>query len=220
MDRVFSAVQRPYSDIPHVAVAIGKTPTPGQYHVGILHRESNSSNVLLLDLAWHCLLRNVSAGPDYFWVDLPIPARRAQNIAARCRQIWKRNGSSTIPYGFSHPGDCFDNATGQYLFGATRVGLTCASFVLAVFHFAGVPLIRYETWPTERAGDREWQEHLLSLLQGSATSDHISAIRSEIGAVRYRPLDVAGSATQTPPVEFEVASQFAEQVLLMIERTT
>lgn len=216
MDRVFAASQIAFSEVKHVAVAIGQTGS-GQYHIGLIHREAVSPDVLCLHLAWHCRLMNEPASSLVsHWIDMPIPSRRAQQVAARCRQIWKANGKSSIPYGFSHPCDSFDSQSGQYLLGPTRHGLTCASFVLAVFHFAGIPLVDYATWPAGRSGDREWQESVVQLLQSRATPEHIAAVTAEVGVVRFRPADVAGAATQVPPVGFEVASSLGTRILELI----
>ncbi len=217
MDRVFDASQHAFSEVKHVAVAIGQTG-PGQYHIGLIHREAAAPDVLCLHLAWHCRLKNESAGSLIsHWIDMPIPSRRAQQVAARCRQIWKANGASSIPYGFSHPSDSFDSMSGRFLIGPTRHGLTCASFVLAVFHFAGIPLVQHETWPADRQGDREWQESVLLTLQSSqATPAHIAAVSAEVGAVRFRPTDVAGAATQVPPVTFDVADAMGARIVALM----
>lgn len=216
MDRVFAASQHAFSEVKHVAVAIGPTE-PGQYHIGLLHRNELSPDIRFLHLAWHCRLKNEPASSlTSHWISLSIPSRRAQQVAARCRQIWKANGSSSIPYGFSHPSDSFDRPHGKYLLGPTRHGLTCASFVLAVFHFAGIPLVDYATWPAGRPGDREWQESVVQLLQSRATPEHIAAVTSEVGSVRFRPADVAGAATQVPPATFEVASSLGARIVELI----
>ena len=216
MDRVFAASLRPFSEVKHVAVAIGQTGA-GQYHIGLIHREAAAPDVLCLHLAWHCRLMNEPASSLVsHWIDMPTPSRRAQQVAARCRQIWKANGKSSIPYGFSHPSDSFDSVSGRFLLGPTRHGLTCASFVLAVFHFAGIPLADYATWPTGRSSDREWQESVVQLLQSRAAPEHIAAVTEEVGAVRFRPDDVAGAATQVPPVTFEVANSLGIRIVELI----
>lgn len=216
MDRVFAASQPAFTEVEHMAVAIGRTGAD-QFHIGLLHREALTASVQFLHLAWHCRLKNEPAGSlTSHWIDMPIPSRRARQVAARCRQIWKANGASSIPYGFSHPSDSFDSVSGSFLLGPTRHGLTCASFVLAVFHFSGIPLVQYMTWPTDRAGDREWQESVLTALRSHATPEHIAATSAEIGSIRFRPVDVAGAATQVPPVRFDVASILGSQIFEML----
>src|SRR3990172_8169920 len=149
--RLYSTEQRPFADIRHVAVAIAAVEA-GQQHVGILHKEEALNEVKLAHLAWHNQLKDIQPRDSYLWIDLPIPARRTRQVAARCRQILRANWRG-IPYAFSPPNDCFDLETGGFLFGPSRAGLTCAAFVLAVFDAAGIRLAKYNTWPEQRTAD-------------------------------------------------------------------
>lgn len=215
MDRVHSQWDRPVSEIQFAAIAI-KSVNPSQRHIGILHRRGDSSATHMLHLAWHQDIRNNVPGNDYLWIDPVVPARRLRQVAARCRQLWRANRRG-IPYAFSPPNGCFDERTGEYLFGPTRHGLTCASFVLAVFQMAGLRLVDEDSWPTSRAGDREWQESILDALENSsppASQEHLEAVRSELGSVRIRPEEVAGSGTVNPlPASFQAVESRAEQIL-------
>src|SRR5437879_3896379 len=146
MDRVYSADERPFEGIKHVAVAIGAIDA-GQQHIGVLHRDHESNSVLMLHLAWHHRLKNDVPDQTFLWVDPPFHPRRLVQIAAICRQVWRSNKAGGIPYAFSPPNDCFDAQTGAFLFGPTRLGLTCATFVLAIFDCAGLKLVDYGSWP-------------------------------------------------------------------------
>lgn len=215
MNRVHTSSERPFVAMTHVAVAI-RFVTASQTHIGILHRDPQDDEVQLLHLAWHHALTNSRPGDGYLWVDPAIHPARLRQVATICRQVWRANDRA-IPYGFSTPNDCFDEETGRFLLGPTRLGLTCASFVLAIFHRAGIPLIQYETWPANRDGDAEWQQEVVAALEHStpaASRAHVEAVRGEIGAVRFRPEEVAGSATAAkPPLAFESAAGLAEQLL-------
>jgi len=218
MDRVFSQQERPLSEMRWAAVAI-KAVNPNQRHIGILHRDP-SSGVLLLDLAWHHQLRNAPPSSKYVWIAPDIPAPRLRQVAARCRQVVRANPGA-IPYGFSPPNDCFDEQTGKFLLGPTRHGLTCATFVLAVFQLVGLKLIRFESWPTERPSDCEWQQAVISALESSnppASPEHVQAIKNEVGNVRFRPEEVAAAATVSPlPAEFEICAERADGILQRLE---
>ncbi len=209
---VFDSAQAPFAENQHIAVAIGFVDA-NQRHVGLLHHDSESNGVRLLHLAWHHRLANDSPTHDYLRVDPVIHPRRQLQVAAICRKVLRANPTG-IPYAFSAPNDCFDEATGQFLLGPARHGLTCASFVLAVFHVAGLPLVDYGTWPLNRTGDREWQEQIVAALRGRATPEHVEAVRGEIGSVRFRPEEVAGAATVSPvPVGFEIAADRGRMIL-------
>lgn len=157
------------------------------------------------------------------------------HVAAMARKIWRAN-NRYVPYGFSPPNDCFDSQTNKYLFGPTRYGLTCASFVLAVFHRAGVPLVKYGTWPTSRPDDRAWQKKIVARLEEynerlrnrpDRQKDyqdgkiHIEGIRADIGTVRFRPDEVAGATIERRvPTRFKQARNNGDRILTLLERGT
>ncbi len=213
MDRVFDSRQKPFDQVHGVGVAIAEVGHD-QRHIGLLHQDTDG-RVLLLELQWHHRLASDEADGQSLWVQPAVPPKRLAQVSDVCRLIWRANQKRGIPYGFSAPTECFDAATGRYLIGPTQLGLTCATFVLAVFHRAGLPLVDYDSWPADRPGDREWQENVVRLLEKTAASaDHITAVRADAGAVRFRPEDVAGAATVSPlPAHFESAAERAQQIL-------
>ncbi len=217
MNRVYAQEEKPISDINHAAIAIQSIDST-QRHIGVLHRESDSTEVNLLHLAWHHKLINLPPSMEYLWVDPKIPSQRMRQVAAICRKVWKSN-QGDLPYALSPPNDCFDRQTGKFLFGDTRLGLTCASFVLAIFDAAGLCLAQYETWPASRSrpGDKEWQEEIVRQLKSSQSPDaaeHAEAVSNEIGATRYRPEEVAGAALTSPlPADFTSAAEQAADIL-------
>ncbi len=217
MKRVYSQEESSLSNICHAAIAIQSVDS-NQRHIGVLHREDGSDEVSLLHLAWHHDLRNHPPKTAYLWVDPKIPSRRMRQVAAFCRKVWRSNDNDrAIPYALSPPNDCFDRLTGKFLLGPTRLGLTCASFVLAIFESVGLPLAKYETWPKARDGDQEWQECIIDHLEKSqppATTEHVEAVKGEVGAIRYRPEDVAGAAITSPlPADFASAEELAALIV-------
>ena len=216
MDRVHDPAVYPFDRVGFVAVAIGAV-SPGQRHTGIVYRDSESETLHFLHLAWHYDLCNEDPEPDFLWVDPAIHWRRARQVAAVCRNVWRANGK-LIPYAFTSPAECFDTASWDFLFGPTRLGLTCASFVLAVFHAARLALVDYSGWPTNRDGDSEWQQMIVSRLTGRASPEHIEAITRGIGSVRFRPEEVAGAATVAPiPASFDQAVERGAEILTILE---
>lgn len=215
--RLYSSQQRSFTEIRHVAVVIAVV-RDGQQHSGILHKVEVLDEVGLAHLAWHNQLKNSAPKEAYLWIDPPIPTLRARQVAARCRQILRANNRG-IPYAFSPPNDSFDDETGGFLFGPTRAGLTCASFVLAVFDSAGVRLANYTTWPQQRTGDVEWQQFIIEQLEeDGAEAEHIALVRNEIGAVRYRPEDVAGcAAADQLPCPFGIAEPLSQEILKQLQ---
>lgn len=225
MDRVFTQAQKPMAEIQSVAIAIMKTPRPRQRHVGILHKRMDSSDVLILHLAGPNQLDNETPGCAYLWIQPALTDEALAAIAALCRRIKKANPVG-VPYGFSPPYGRFDFETGKFLRSASGGGLTCATFVVAVFADAGHSLIEYETWPltSERVEDQNWQEGIVSYFAGLEGSENALAnrevqdMKDEIGKTsRPRPEEVAGAATYDPlPASFQIAEERSKGILRLL----
>ena len=196
MHRVNSQAVRPLSEMKFAAVAvgIGDSRYPNQLHTGILHAAENAPPEML-DLAFHCLLRNESPEVQYHWIQPQFDELRLRQLASFCRRIWRKNAAKGLPYGFGLPNAVFDPGTGEYLIRESQYGLTCASFVFAVFHAVGLQLADYATWPAARAEDKAWQMHIISMVEQYANDPpHVARVKDDIGAVRFHPQEVAASA--------------------------
>lgn len=217
MNRVFSQAQHPVTSISFAAVAI-KSISETQRHIGILYNSPSNPEATLLHLAWHHSLRNESPNSTYLWINPAIHPRRLRQVAAFCRKVWKSNGTR-LPYAFSHPKGSLEGKTGRFLVGPTRYGLTCASFVLAVFEATGNHLLKYDTWPQLREGDEEWQREILGSLRAASevTAAHLEAVENEVGAVRFRPEEVAGAAAASDlPADFHTAVAHSARILQLL----
>lgn len=183
----------------------------GQLHSGILLRDEEIEDAVLLHLCWHCKLTLNAPPSQYLWILPCINTRRSRQLAIYCRRLWRTNDRN-VPYAFSCPNDIFDKESGKFLLGKTKYGLTCSSFVLAVFLAQGIQLIDGTEWP-RRLGDIEWQKQILTMLKEHAAPEHIASVESEIGAVRYRPEEVAGAAALAPPAAtFTAIQPVSEQI--------
>lgn len=215
MDRVHASDDWPLDPVGYVAVAVLRVGEE-QMHTGILHRNVQSGSVSFLHLRGHAELEDRPADSlrrKYFWVTPRAHPARLRQVAARCRQIARANGRF-IPYGFSPPTDCFDEMTFRFLIGGSSVGLTCATFVLAVFELSRLRLVMYDSWPS-RDDDSIWQRRILEMLRHSQTAppEHIRSVEEEIGSARYRPVEVAAAAAHFPPsVEFEAMRGTAQDI--------
>lgn len=204
-----------------VAVGIGHDKAPHQLHAGILHA-ADGNEPEMLHLAWHHQLRNDSPPQTYLWIQPAFDKSRLRQVAAMCRRIFRTNSSHGLPYGFGTPNDVFDPRTGEYLIDGSQYGLTCASFVLAVFHVTGLPLADYTTWPQGRPDDRPWQQFIVNALSRcSSHQGHLDRIRKDIGAVRFHPSEVAASAATArvqSPARFEDIDQLGSDIRMRIAR--
>jgi len=202
-----------------VAVGIGDSRYPNQLHAGILHAAENALPEIL-NLAFHCLLRNDPPEGQYLWVQPSFDESRLRQLSAFCRRVWRKNSAKGLPYGFGLPNAVFDPATGEYLIRESQYGLTCASFVFAVFHAVGLQLADYATWPAGRAEDKAWQMHIISMLEQHANDPpHVARVKNDIGAVRFHPQEVAASAACAvidEPAAFTDLTTVAETIRLQL----
>jgi len=214
MDRVYAAGSMSVSEVGLAIKQIDET----QRHIGLLYKDSARGGIVLLHLAFHLDLRLGTPTKDGLWVDPAFPEPRLRQVAAICRRVWNQN-KSRIPFGLSRPNDCFDHETYAFLIGPTRHGLTCATFVLALFLQAGLEIVDYDSWPS-RADDTTWQQKIIEpLRERGADSRHIEAVQENTGAVRVRPEEVAGAATLTPhPSDYRRTRLAASEILRLLLR--
>jgi hypothetical protein len=214
--RVFDPRQHSFRNIRAAAVAI-TISGPDQRHLGVLHRDGAEDDVFLLHLEFHNRLTNEPASPLYAWVDLQLPELRLAQVAMVCRKIVRENGRS-IPFAFSVPNDCFDADSCAFLFGPTMHGLTCATFVVAVFKAIGISLVNVDSWPKNRADDIKWKEQVISKLkQVGASDEHICYVEEEKDLPRFRPEEVAGAAAcDTWPADFDSAQIAGSGILELL----
>lgn len=225
------AHEKSCQEIAHVAVTIERLNSD-QRHMGVLYRRTDSvgdefgdaAGVFVLHLTFPRTLKHEAAGNGRHWIEPDINPRRQRFVADVCRMVLRANVAKGVPFGFSVPSEKFDAVTGEFRSSSDGDGLTCASFVLAVFDRAGLPLARYETWPVDREDDVRWQGEATDHLVAHGESGmRIPAIRAEIeaGARRFRPEEVAGAAVAyapSRPVDFAVAEQHAGEIVRALNR--
>jgi len=171
-------------------------------HLGIIYRGADQIP-RVLHLAWHCQLRCDDGDEMQEWAFVPgvIDEIELQVLAGFCTTV--KSLKPRIPYGFRYESSRFDD-TGRFIPGGSDSGLTCSTFVMALFELAGIPLLGRGSWE-ERAEDKEAHLTLLAYLkQSNATEQHIKAVEAEVGCIRFRSEEVAGSSCVLHrPVEFE-----------------
>lgn len=189
---------------PPAAVAVW---LPDGSHTGVVFTDENDK-LRIIHLASHFDLRceEVRHG-KLGWV-LPagsIPRERLELVAAMCERIWVRCQESKLPYGFRYNASRF-HENGELELGTDECGLTCATFVLAVYQSVGLELLQLSSWPNRDDDERRFTSILAVLRQAGADEKHIEAVSKETKSVRYRPLEVAGGSCFSPPAKFEDAA--------------
>lgn len=167
----------------------------GQLHCGIAYKSEGQANVL--HLAWHYDLRDQPVASlrdgDYYFTLPAIDTIRQRVIAAKCRRIYRAK-EQRIPYGLLYEGATFDD-DGILRLGGNEHGLTCATFVMAVYASCGITLCDYAAWSARRE-DGAWHASIIALLgQHGVSQEHLHNLEQEKGCARFRPEEVAASIT-------------------------
>lgn len=205
-----------YDNAGDVGIALRRVADT-QNHIGIIYRTS-PNEVRFCHLAWHHELRDEIARDDYFWCDCMWVENddiTGRIIAAKMTSISRNKG--IIPYGIYFEPPTF-SSDGKFLgFSGQGMGLTCATFVVAVFHSMAIFIIKEDTWP-DRTDDIAWQESIIRTLENSgADMRHVSSARSHIGAARFRPEEIAAAAVdKNTPLEFSDAHQKAQRIQALL----
>jgi hypothetical protein len=182
-----------------IAVQIG----PGTKHVGILFRRTVGRRVgelQLLHLANHHDVRCSAPTNRCAWTRLEIDPIREALVAQLCELLeeeYINNPTATrskLGYAFHYRGETFDPTSGIFVT-KDGYGLTCATFVLAVFASYGVYLLHLSSWES-RPEDVEWQRQVIAYMKReSIDPKHIKFIEEEVGCCRFRPEEVAAAGT-------------------------
>ena len=146
----------------------------------------------------------------------------AMQIPAVCELVREKNDG--IFYGINFSESRFDSK-GNLILATGELGLTCATFVMAVLERSlGIQLIDQATWEA-RDEDAEWQKITLELLRnknarnpGYYPDELISQYQENIGCFRYRPEEV-GSATSsdTIPATYDYCEEKGCQLVEALE---
>lgn len=199
-----------------VAICVTDAEIP-LVHAGVLHWEPNEAPYVL-HLAFHARVAN-SQLPDgelkFFWSELPLGDEAAAAVAGFCRRVAKRR--PPIKYGIVYEGGKLAD-DGRALLGGQAVGLTCATFVLALLSTFNHELLALGSWPARPDDDDAWHGHIVSMLTqlrqrhpDDITEEHIAAVRKERGCCRYRPEEVAAAAKASWPAAFATIDPLGQQ---------
>lgn len=200
----------------HNVAAILSRTEHGNLHAGLVFRRHGS--IGYLHLAWEDRLVDEWDWKDGVWVSPQIEPERLTSIAAMCRRVWKTFcANRRFPYALRFNDSSFDGG-GRLRLGARAQGLTCATFILAVFNSVGVSLVEEQTWPQRREEDEAFLEFLASY----ASIEHMNILRREVedGVKRIWPDEVLG-ACKTPriPAAFAAARSAANEILKLLDES-
>lgn len=206
--------------VPAVGVAVRCIDrNNGQLHAGVFLVGADGASALI-HLAWHYDLRRTETLAPYSLAEVRQPhslwSRRAQAIANFAEQVFEHHGTGGLPYSFTRHAS-FDRSARFLPEQGGAPGFTCATFAMAVFAAAGVPLMCDEGWPRPAPDDVAWQAFIaLHLCQDDP--QHAADLNDYAGeAARYRPEQVAcAAASDHHPVAYEDVREVADCVAWML----
>jgi hypothetical protein len=216
-----SSDDRPFDDVKYLGIAARRVPAiyEGQgfgIHVAFLYK-TDGHPARLAHLAWHHhQIPDGSPDENYLWEQIQLDETNSSYVASWLDD--RRAKPDNIPYGFSISGEVFDGDNDDFIDPPLGEGLTCATFIIAVLKHLKFPLIKEETWPVNRRDDVAWQTGILQQLERTGASQlHVEALRSNVGAVRYRPEEICGAACLDDwPVAYDDASTTAAEIVNLI----
>lgn len=216
-------------------IALGiSAPSANQRHIGLLYRD-DSGFIMMLHLQWHHQLGSntismadgkvwsrdevtgVTEELSCLWIAPEVLPEIAPALQQLCKVVSDKYARKkrSIAYALRYEKGAFDPASGEFLTEYGH-GLTCATFVLALFASYGVQLVSGGEWIAGRdaagaAEDRAWQELIVRFLREylekkrrqrgidareiEELEAHIAAVEGEIGCARFRPEEVAAAGT-------------------------
>lgn len=184
-----------------------------QQHTGLMYFDGDDVN--FLHLACHNDLRKDAPDKNYLWLEIPLDPINKMHFATYCAMIYDNNESG-IPYGLSIDGSSFSE-DGNFIPNEPHAGLTCATFVIRVFHAQGFKIINFEKWPS-REEDKKWQIEIINflILKSNAPPKYFDSQYEKIlsGVARFKPEEVVvAGALKNPPFGSEEIKEHAKILL-------
>jgi hypothetical protein len=198
---------------------------PDCVHVGILYK-LDSGECRICHFGDHFDFQDHSADQTprasqrgFRWIQLHLdPVLRHVALGILCVLIKANLNGTAISYGFLYNGEYFDPNSRAY----TRSqpdGLTCATFVLAVFRNMHIEILDTATWPPASGANLEWQRRMANHLGGRFPYAHPDFLTG-IGSARFKPEEVAAGAASLPkPIRFPEAERLARKVKRDLRRS-
>lgn len=207
-----------------LALAIQRIPeNRKQKHVALLYRAEDDS-WRLLHLGWHHVLRHEQWDGAYSWVPFEnLAPEVTEGLADLAVIIGTRDANRQIPYSVVFTGGQYFDESGIYIRHRAGEGLTCATFLLAVFRRWGLSLIDESTWPQARRDDASWALNIVRVLYrwckrqnlGVPLEHFVEQLRQRWSLRRFRPEEVCACAGlfEGVPLAFSVVDPLARQIL-------
>lgn len=181
-------------------------------HVALLYQSDDSGSRRLLHQAWHH--KTCDDDPRAYahqakvalqWVPPGLDDDELNDLRTHAALVAKHIRARTIPYAIAVRNAAF-LSDGSVALGES-LGLTCATFLLALFEAARVKLLALGSWDTDRTPERREEDEaaqrlIVSHLQGY-DPEHARLVEQDVGCTRVRAEEVAAASGVTErPADF------------------
>jgi hypothetical protein len=228
-ERIFFWPPSEGADIPSdfVGVMIWRLPD-GPIHVGLIYRTPNLGAFVLHHMGHyghqlkHDQLKRDSPTRGQLCILCNVDPIRVPAMAASFRRLYRKNGNSGLPYGFSSPDQDWFSVVGTIQDGGTKIGLCCQTFVMAAYRATDLQMVDPLTVPNRPDDAARKQALLDKWAEDIATSEprtraHFEAVRTQMNQPLCRPYETAGAAlADSYPCDFATASQLADEIELIM----
>jgi hypothetical protein len=137
----------------------------------------------LIHLRTHKDLANDTPTNDYLWLDAALEETGQVIVAALLPKIFERAAQKGILYGIHFDERDYFSPNGEYVRKKHTEGLTCATFVLAVFRRVGFELVEIDSWPV-RPEEAQWHASIVNSNQAKFGPQRTKAQLGLAGEVR------------------------------------
>jgi hypothetical protein len=202
--------------VAEIGVAI-KSVGGNQRHIGLIYR-SATGEPYLAHLAWHLDFRNEPYPGGYFCGSSCLDEVSQQVFSAWLETFCAR--VQKISYGINSAGVILDSELLTFDPVPFGKGLTCATFVLALFERMGYQLLDAGEWATQPE-DQAWQLSIIEALgrNPDESKERLEAMATDVGCFRFRPEQVAAGVLRAPPsLGYKSANELAAEILETLSR--
>jgi hypothetical protein len=200
-----------------LAVPLNKEAT----HTGIVYRTA-AGELRFLHYPYHDqALRNDRCSGQFAYAVPMLKEEDLLFLAEFCARVHRANQAGKLPYSFEFdPNIGFDRKTGMVALNHNS-GLTCSTFVVALFRSAGNPLVQPITWPRQASSeDIAARRAMLEMWRNSGKPKLVARadqIEQTIQTMRISPIQVAGACLQKHlPTGYYRATENGKQILQRI----
>lgn len=211
---------RPLTGDSILAIGVGGfdvTQDAEQKHVALIYL-NEAGAPQLMHLEWYKRFRQEDWNGLYYWIEFKgLPTQVEESFVEWIGLVAEKASriNSGIPYSLFYNEQRSFNSDGTYIERGDGGGLTCATFILALFADFGIPLIDFASWPVNRPGDVKWVEKILPILAKTVvckfpqdSTNFLSLFLKRHSLKRFRPEEtlVTAGLYAGSPLPFEVVA--------------